>query len=41
MPIYRDASMAAGAVAFVGKGRNSRSLVPLLASLLAAKESTL
>jgi DNA-binding NarL/FixJ family response regulator len=39
MPIYRDASMAAGAVAFVGKGRNSRSLVPLLASLLAAKDA--
>lgn len=34
MPIYRDASLAAGAAAFVGKGRNSRTLVPLLASLL-------
>jgi DNA-binding NarL/FixJ family response regulator len=34
MPVYRDASMAAGAAAFVGKGRNSRTLVPLLASLL-------
>jgi DNA-binding NarL/FixJ family response regulator len=34
MPVYRDASMAAGAAAFVGKGRNSRTLIPLLASLL-------
>ena len=39
MPVYRDASLAAGAVAFVGKGRNSRSLVPLLASLLAARDA--
>lgn len=38
MPVYRDASLAAGAAAFVGKGRNSRSLVPLIASLLAARE---
>ena len=37
MPVYRDASMAAGAAAFVGKGRNSRTLVPLIASLLPAK----
>ena len=35
MPVYRDASLAAGAAAFVGKGRNSRTLVPLIASLLA------
>jgi DNA-binding NarL/FixJ family response regulator len=34
MPVYRDASLAAGAAAFVGKGRNSRTLVPLIASLL-------
>jgi DNA-binding NarL/FixJ family response regulator len=38
MPVYRDASMAAGAAAFVGKGRNSRTLVPLLASLLADRD---
>ena len=37
MPVYRDASMAAGAAAFVGKGRNSRTLVPLIASLLPAR----
>jgi DNA-binding NarL/FixJ family response regulator len=34
MPVYRDASLAAGAAAFVGKGRNSRTLVPVIASLL-------
>jgi hypothetical protein len=32
--IYRDASLAAGAIAFVGKGRNSRDLVPIIAGLL-------
>jgi DNA-binding NarL/FixJ family response regulator len=37
MPVYRDASLAAGAAAFVGKGRNSRTLVPLIASLLPAR----
>lgn len=36
MPIYREASLAAGAAAFVGKGRDSRTLVPLIASLLAS-----
>ena len=36
MPVYRDASLAAGAAAFVGKGRNSRTLVPIIASLLPA-----
>ena len=41
MPIYRDASLAAGAAAFVGKGRNSRTLVPLIASLLHRKNSAL
>lgn len=40
MPVYRDASMAAGAAAFVGKGRNSRTLVPLLASLLPGRSPT-
>jgi DNA-binding NarL/FixJ family response regulator len=34
--VYRDASLAAGAVAFVGKGRNSRNLVPIIAGLLPA-----
>ena len=34
MPVYRDASLAAGAAAFVGKGRDSRTLVPLIAELL-------
>jgi len=34
MPIYRDASLAAGAAAFIGKGRNSRQLVPIIAALL-------
>jgi two-component system, NarL family, invasion response regulator UvrY len=34
--IYRDASLAAGAFAFVGKGRNSRNLVPIIAGLLPA-----
>jgi hypothetical protein len=37
MPVYRDASLAAGAAAFVGKGRNSRTLVPIIASLLPAQ----
>ena len=36
MPVYRDASLAAGAAAFVGKGRNSRTLVPIIAELLPA-----
>jgi hypothetical protein len=36
MPVYRDASLAAGAAAFVGKGRNSRNLVPIIAGLLPA-----
>jgi DNA-binding NarL/FixJ family response regulator len=36
MPVYRDASLAAGAAAFVGKGRNSRTLVPIIAGLLSA-----
>jgi DNA-binding NarL/FixJ family response regulator len=35
MPVYRDASLAAGAAAFVGKGRTSRTLVPILAGLVA------
>jgi DNA-binding NarL/FixJ family response regulator len=34
MPVYREASLAAGAAAFIGKGRNSRALVPLIAGLL-------
>jgi DNA-binding NarL/FixJ family response regulator len=34
MSVYRDASLAAGAAAFVGKGRNSRLLVPTIARLL-------
>ncbi len=37
MPVYRDASLAAGAAAFVGKGRNSRTLVPIIASLLSPR----
>jgi two-component system, NarL family, invasion response regulator UvrY len=36
MPVYRDASLAAGAAAFVGKGRNSSTLVPIIAGLLPA-----
>ena len=38
MPVYRDASLVAGAAAFVGKGRNSCTLVPLIASLLARQD---
>jgi len=37
MSVYRDASLAAGAAAFVGKGRNSRNLVPVIAGLLPAQ----
>jgi DNA-binding NarL/FixJ family response regulator len=37
MSVYRDASVAAGAAAFVGKGRNSRNLVPIIAGLLPAR----
>jgi DNA-binding NarL/FixJ family response regulator len=32
--VYQVASLAAGASAFVGKGRNSRTLVPVIASLM-------
>jgi len=32
--VYQAASLAAGASAFVGKGRNSRTLVPVIASLM-------
>ena len=39
MPVYRDASLAAGAAAFVGKGRNSRTLVPIIAGLLPARSA--
>ena len=39
MPVYRDASLAAGAAAFVGKGRNSRTLVPIIAGLLPARNA--
>jgi two-component system invasion response regulator UvrY len=35
--VYRDASLAVGAAALVGKGRNSRSLVPIIAGLLPAR----
>lgn len=34
MPIYREESVAVGASAFVGKGRTSRELVPVISSLL-------
>jgi DNA-binding NarL/FixJ family response regulator len=37
MTVYRDASLAAGAAAFVGKGRNSRQLVPIIGRLLPAR----
>jgi DNA-binding NarL/FixJ family response regulator len=37
MSVYRDASLAAGAAAFVGKGRSSRNLVPIIAGLLPAR----
>jgi DNA-binding NarL/FixJ family response regulator len=40
MPVYRDASLAAGAAAFVGKGRNSRTLVPIIAGLLPVQYSS-
>ncbi|HEY0340467.1 MAG TPA: response regulator transcription factor [Steroidobacteraceae bacterium] len=40
MPVYRDASLAAGAAAFVGKGRNSRTLVPIIAGLLPASRAS-
>jgi len=33
-PVYQAASLAAGASAFVGKGRNSRKLVAVIASLM-------
>jgi DNA-binding NarL/FixJ family response regulator len=36
-PVYQAASLAAGASAFVGKGRNSRTLVPVIASLMPAR----
>ena len=39
MSVYRDASLAAGAAAFVGKGRNSRMLVPTIARLLPAVDA--
>jgi DNA-binding NarL/FixJ family response regulator len=32
--VYQAASLAAGASAFVGKGGNSRTLVPVIASLM-------
>lgn len=35
LPIYRDAAAAAGAGAFVAKGRTHRELVPAIAELLA------
>jgi CheY-like chemotaxis protein len=35
-PVYQVASLAAGASAFVRKGRNSRTLVPVIASLMPA-----
>ena len=34
MPVYHEASLAAGAAAFVGKGRNSRQLLPIIAGFL-------
>ena len=34
LPVYRAASLAAGASAFVGKGLDSRRLVPVIASLI-------
>jgi len=36
-PVYQAASLAAGASAFVGKGRNSRTLIPVIASLMPAR----
>jgi DNA-binding NarL/FixJ family response regulator len=39
MSVFRDASLAAGAAAFVGKGRNSRMLVPTIARLLPAVDA--
>jgi DNA-binding NarL/FixJ family response regulator len=36
MPIYREESVAVGASAFVGKGRTSTELVPVISSLLPA-----
>jgi DNA-binding NarL/FixJ family response regulator len=36
-PVYQAASLAAGASAFVGKGRNSRTLVPVIASLMPSR----
>ena len=38
-PVYQAASLAAGASAFVGKGRNSRTLVPVIASLMPTRAS--
>ncbi len=37
-PVYQVASLAAGASAFVGKGRNSRTLVPVIASLMPGRQ---
>ncbi len=34
MAVYRDASLAAGAAAFVSKGCDSRRLIPLIGNLL-------
>lgn len=36
MPIFREESTAAGASAFISKGRTSRDLVPVISRLLAA-----
>jgi DNA-binding NarL/FixJ family response regulator len=38
--VYQVASLAAGASAFVGKGRNSRTLVPVIASLMPGRLPT-
>ena len=37
LPIYRNASIDAGCSAFVGKGRDSKNLVPVISRLLAGR----
>jgi DNA-binding NarL/FixJ family response regulator len=34
LPLYRDAARAAGATAFIGKGRDTRKLLPIIGNLL-------
>jgi DNA-binding NarL/FixJ family response regulator len=40
LPVYRQASLEVGVAAFVGKGRDSRMLVQIIAGLLPGRGST-